>query len=194
MPTTLTRKDALNELKAKILRDDLNDFGGTESSDGAPLTFKSSSTTTLDEKRILSLDASLRKSEIKSTPDDDGMLPANYQIPENRIVQQQTLAEAFNTGDRLKAEAIVEKLKTIYPSILGLNTFGLNTQPTGKFTDLANEVKAADFSIDVQAIFTKLDEVKVYNVSAPNDPYTGTLIIAKASDGLVIGQTLRVTT
>ncbi|MFO0055393.1 MAG: hypothetical protein ACK53Q_20990, partial [Dolichospermum sp.] len=74
------------------MRDDGNDFEKTESSFGSPLSIRSSINVTLDDKRLLSLDSSLRKSETKKDQDDEGLLPVGYIVPATRQVFQETLS------------------------------------------------------------------------------------------------------
>jgi hypothetical protein len=195
MPTTLTRKDASTLLRTKIIRDDANDFEKTESSDGAPLKVKTSTNLTLDEKRILSLDASLRRSETRTDASDEtGLIPPGYKVPETRTITRETIDKAFANRNEGAAADLLEKIYSLYPSLVptGANVAPLN--PPATLSDLAAPIKSLDFAIDVKGIFSQLDNPEVIYVDAPGDPYVSVHIVGKASDGLVVAQSLLVQT
>jgi hypothetical protein len=197
MATVLTRKDASALLRSKIVRDDMNDFEHTESSNGAPLKIKTSSSFVLDDKRYLSLDASLRRSETRTDAlDETGLIPPGYTIPDatSRTIRHESLDVAFTSRNEMAVQQFIEKAYSIYPSLIpdGATIAPLN--PPATLTDLAMPVKSLDFAIDIKNIFSQLDDVDVVYVDAPNDPYVSCHIIGKATDGLVIAQTLLVQT
>ena len=110
MATTLTKKDASTLLRTKIIRDDANDFEKTESSNGAPLSVKTSTNLILDEKRYLSLDASLRKSETRTDAlDETGLIPPGYVVPQTRTIRYETLEQAFANRNKMAVQELLEK-------------------------------------------------------------------------------------
>ncbi|MDB9316297.1 hypothetical protein [Nodularia spumigena] len=195
MPTTLIRKDASSLLRTKIVRDDANDFEKTESSSGAPLKIKTSTNLTLDDKRYLSLDASLRKSETRTDDlDETGLIPPGYVIPEGRVIRHETLDEAFIVRNEMAVQDFLGKAYSLYPELIPEGVTIEPLVPAATLADLAMPVKSLDFSIDIKNIFSQLDDVDVVYVEAPNDPYVTCHIIGKATDGLVIACTLLVQT
>jgi hypothetical protein len=192
MPTTLSRKDASALLKNKIVKDDGNDFEKTESSLGSTLSVKSSASKTLDDKRYLSLDAALRKSEIKKDVDDDGMLPSGYVIPETRTIAIETLSVALAARNKMAIAEFISDAFSLFPDLIPTGGTVAPKTPAAVLGDLVPSVKSLDFSLDLLNIFNQLDNSKVVYVDAPNDVYKTVMIIGEATDGLVIAQSILV--
>ena len=195
MATTLTKKDASTLLRTKIIRDDANDFEKTESSNGAPLSVKTSTNLILDEKRYLSLDASLRKSETRTDAlDETGLIPPGYVVPQTRTIRYETLEQAFANRNKMAVQELLEKAYSLYPDLVPPGATITPLTPAATLADLAMPVKSLDFSIDIKNIFSQLDNINVVYVDADNDPYVSVHIIGKATDGLVIACSLLVQT
>ena len=195
MATTLTKKDASTLLRTKIIRDDANDFEKTESSSGAPLLVKTSINLTLDEKRYLSLDASLRKSETRTDAlDETGLIPPGYVVPQTRTIRHETLEQVFANRNKMAVQELLEKAYSLYPDLVPTGATITPLTPAATLADLAMPVKSLDFSIDIKNIFSQLDNINVVYVDADNDPYVSVHIIGKATDGLVIACGLLVQT
>lgn len=195
MATTLTKKDASTLLRTKIIRDDANDFEKTESSNGAPLSVKTSTNLTLDEKRYLSLDASLRKSETRTDAlDETGLIPPGYVVPQTRTIRHETLEQAFANRNKMAVQELLAKAYSLYPDLVPTGATITPLTPAATLADLAMPVKSLDFSIDIKNIFSQLDNIDVVYVEAVNDPYVSVHIIGKATDGLVIACGLLVQT
>lgn len=197
MPTTLTKKDASALLRTKIVRDDMNDFEHTESSNGAPLRIKTSTNLTLDDKRYLSLDASLRRSETRTDAlDETGLIPPGYVVPEAtaRTIRHESLDAGFISRNEMAVQEFVEKAYSLYPSLIPAGATIEPLVPAATLADLAMPVKSLDFSIDIKNIFSQLDDVDVIYVESSSDPYVSCHIIGKATDGLVIACALLVQT
>jgi hypothetical protein len=192
MPTTLSRKDASALLKNKIVKDDGNDFEKTESSLGSALSIRSSASKTLDDKRYLSLDAALRKLEIKKDVDDDGMLPSGYVIPETRTIAIETLSVALAARNKMAIAEIISDAFSLFPDLIPTGGTVAPKTPAAVLGDLVPSVKSLDFSLDLLNIFNQLDNSKVVYVDAPNDVYKTVMIIGEATDGLVIAQSILV--
>lgn len=192
MPTTLSRKDASALLKNKIVKDDGNDFEKTESSLGSALSIRSSASKTLDDKRYLSLDAALRKLEIKKDVDDDGMLPSGYVIPETRTIAVETLSVALAARNKMAIAEIISDAFSLFPDLIPTGGTVAPKTPAAVLGDLVPSVKSLDFSLDLLNIFNQLDNSKVVYVDAPNDVYKTVMIIGEATDGLVIAQSILV--
>jgi hypothetical protein len=192
MPTTLSRKDASALLKNKIVKDDGNDFEKTESSLGSALSIRSSASKTLDDKRYLSLDAALRKSEIKTGTDDDGMLPSGYVIPETRTIAVETLSVALAARNKMAIAKFILDAFSLFPDLIPTGGTVAPKTPAAVLGDLVPSVKSLDFSLDLLNIFNQLDNSKVVYVDAPNDVYKTVMIIGEATDGLVIAQSILV--
>lgn len=192
MPTTLTRKEASALLRNKIVRDDGNDFEKTESSFGSPLTIRSSITPTLDDKRIFSLDASLRRSETKKDQDDEALLPVGYIVPATRQIFQETLTAALAERNKMAIADFISDAFSIFPDLIPTGGTVEPKTPASTLSDLVPAIKSLDFSLDLLNIFNQLDESKVYYVDAPNDVYKTVMIIGKATDGIVIAQSILV--
>jgi hypothetical protein len=192
MPTTLSRKDASALLKNKIVKDDGNDFEKTESSLGSALSIRSSASKTLDDKRYLSLDTALRKSEIKKDVDDDGMLPSGYVIPETRTIAVETLSVALAARNKMAIAEIISDAFSLFPDLIPTGGTVAPKTPAAVLGDLVPSVKSLDFSLDLLNIFNQLDNSKVVYVDAPNDVYKTVMIIGEATDGLVIAQSILV--
>lgn len=192
---TLTKKEASDLLKAKIVKDDGNDFEKTESSFGASLSVRTSTNLTLDDKRYLSLDASLRKSETRTDASDEtGLIPPGYVIPTTRTITHESLDACFASRNKIAVQSFVTKAFSIYPELIPNEGAVAPLVPDATLTDLEPSVKSLDFAIDIKNIFSKLDNVDVVYVDAANDPYVTVHIIGKATDGLVIAQALLVQT
>jgi|688.fasta_scaffold04248_11 hypothetical protein len=192
MPTTLSRKDASALLKNKIVKDDGNDFEKTESSLGSALSIRSSASKTLDDKRYLSLDAALRKLEIKKDVDDDGMLPSGYVIPETRTIAIETLSVALAARNKMAIAEIISDAFSLFPDLIPTGGTVAPKTPAAVLGDLVPSVKSLDFSLDLLNIFNQLDNSKVVYVDAPNDVYKSVMIIGEATDGIVIAQSILV--
>lgn len=192
MPTTLSRKDASNLLRDKIVKDDGNDFEKTESSLGSTLSIRSSASKTLDDKRYLNLDAALRKSETKKDADDDGMLPSGYVIPETRTIAIETLSVALAARNKMAIAEIISDAFSLFPDLIPTGGTVAPKTPAAVLGDLIPSVKFLDFSLDLLNIFDQLDNSKVVYVDAPNDAYKTVMIIGEATDGIVIAQSILV--
>ena len=192
MPTTITRKEASALLRTKIVRDDANDFEKTESSFGSPLTIRSSVSKTLDDKRYLSLDASLRRSETKKDADDEGLLPTGYIIPATRTIAIETLSAALAERNKMAIADFLSDAFSIFPDLIPTGGSVAPKTPASTLSDLTDAVKSLDFSLDLLNIFNQLDNSKVVYVDAPNDVYKSVMIIGEATDGIVIAQSILV--
>lgn len=192
MPTTLTRKEASTLLRTKIVRDDNNDFEKTESSFGSPLSIRSSVSKTLDDKRYLSLDASLRRSETKKDAEDDGLLPTGYVVPETRTIAVETLSVALAQRNKMAIADFVSNAFSIFPDLIPEGGTVEPKTPASTLSDLTDAVKSLDFTLDLLNIFNQLDNSKVVYVDAPNDVYKTVMIIGEATDGIVIAQSILV--
>jgi hypothetical protein len=192
MPTTLTRKIATALLRNKIVRDDGNDFEKTESPFGSPLSIRSSINVTLDDKRLLSLDSSLRKSETKKDQDDEGLLPVGYIVPATRQVFQETLTVALAERNKAAIADFISDAFSIFPDLIPTGGTVPPKTPASTLSDLVPAIKSLDFTLDLLNIFAQLDDSKVYYVDAPQDVYKTVMIVGKATDGLVIAQSILV--
>ncbi|MFM7859514.1 MAG: hypothetical protein ACKO96_48210 [Flammeovirgaceae bacterium] len=194
MPTTLTRKNASALMKKKIVNDDRNDFEKTESSFGSPLSIRTIESKTVDEKRYLSLDGTLRKKETKISNDDDALLPTGYVVPTTRTVRIETLSAALAERNKMAVADFLSNAFSIFPDLIPTGGTVASKTPASTLADLTDSVKSLDFTIDLWNIFNQLDNSKVIYVEAPNDPYVGLFIIGEATDGLVIAQSILVQT
>lgn len=192
MPTTITRKEAVGLLRNKIVRDDGNDFEKTESSFGSPLSIRSSASKTLDDKRYLSLDASLRKSETKKDAEDEGLLPTGYVVPETRTIATETLSVALANRNKMAIADFVSNAFSIFPDLIPEGGTVAPKTPASTLSDLTDAVKSLDFTLDLLNIFNQLDNSKIVYVDAPNDVYKSVMIIGEATDGIVIAQSILV--
>ena len=192
MPTTLSRKDASFLLRNKIIKDDGNNFENTESSLGSVLSIKSSTSKTLDDKRYLSLDAALRKSEIKKDADDDGMLPSGYIIPETRTITTETLSVALAARNKMAIAEFISDAFSLFPDLIPTGATVATKTPAAVLGDLVPSVKSLDFTLDLLNIFNQLDNSKVVYVDAPDDVYKTVMIIGEATDGIVMAQSILV--
>jgi hypothetical protein len=153
--TNTTAPVAVKTLKQIIL--DYNYWGGSESD--SPLDIKRSRTP-LDDKRILSLDGSMRR-KLKEA------------VPEGRTIQVKTLAEVFKPltdGAIFELESKISDFKT---GEVGIEHLEMSTE-------------AVEFYVQLYSAFNSMTEPKIYYVDAPIDPYVGVFISGKTSDGETI--------
>lgn len=161
MTTALTGSIAAKLLKLAV--GDYNFWGESESD--SPLAIKRTKGI-VDEKKILSLDASSRK---KAQPD-----PTGYKPP-TRTVTTKTLQEVFaplvkNAADNLGVE-----------KALG----------AGAIEALLIPAEELEYYVQLYSFFKQLDNPKVCYVEDTSDPYTGMFILGESSDGeTVFAQTL----
>ncbi len=147
---------------------DYNYWGESESD--SPLEIKRSRTP-FEEKRILSLDGSIRR---KQNP--------GQSIPTDRTIRVETLEEVFKplvTGAASELEMKISEFKTGGAAIESLEM----------------STEALEFYTQLYSAFNSLTEAKVYYVDSPSDPYVGMFITGKSSEGEAIyGQSLLVQT
>ncbi|MFB2891976.1 hypothetical protein ACE1CI_03415 [Aerosakkonemataceae cyanobacterium BLCC-F50] len=154
--TTLTGSVATKLLKAVI--SDYNYWGESESD--SPLAIKRTKGV-LDEKKILSLDASARR---KATQTE------GYKAPERRIATK-TLDEVFGP---LVVRSL-EELTNTAPSVM---------DGTAAIAQLLLPAEAVEYYVQLYSAFKQLSEPKVcYVEDAEGDPYTGLFIMGTSADG-----------
>lgn len=162
MPSTLTNTQA-----AKLLRDVIKDynFWGQSESD-APLAIKTSKVA-LDEKRILSVDASARKKLGESTPE---LLKARTIVSEDFETTFSTLTKA------------------------ALDTIAAKSEPLD-VAAIATNAQELEFYTQLYLIFKQLDAPKIIKVDAPApDANVSLIIYGGTSDGMVYASSLLVQT
>jgi hypothetical protein len=155
MAATLTRSLAIKALRETI--SDYNYWGESESD--SPLTVRSSRTP-LDERRILSLDASARRSALQ-TP--------GYKAPE-RTIRTESLDEIFVPLAMNSLSELQQSSDAVKAKGSGLET-------------LEKPAEAVEFYVQLYSTFKMLGNPKVYYVEDSSDPYTGLFIIGESSDG-----------
>ena len=167
MGSLLTASIAVKALRQVI--GDYNYWGESESD--SPLAIKRSRTP-LDEKRILSLDASARLKASGTT---------GYKAPERTVISK-TLDEVFTP---LAANSLLElenQAKEVRDNGAGLETLEMPTE-------------ALEFYVQLYSAFKQLGNPKVCYVEDKADPYTGMFIIGESSDNeTVYAQALLVQT
>lgn len=159
MPSTLTNSQA-----SKLLRDVIKDynFWGQSESD-APLSIKTSKVA-LDDKKILSLDASARKKVGESTPE----------ILKARTILTEDFETTFKTLTKAALDTIVAKSEPLDVAAIATN---------------AQEL---EFYTQLYSVFKQLDTPKIVKVDAPNDANVSLVICGSSSDGVVYASALLV--
>lgn len=148
-------------IATKLLKSVVSDYNyWGESESDSPLAIKRSKGT-LDEKRILSLDASMRRKAEQTE---------GYKAPD-RIVRSETLDRVFNP---LTANALLElesKAKAVRDDGAEIETLQMSAE-------------AVEYYVQLYSAFKQLAEPKVcYVEDASGDPYTGLFIIGNSADG-----------
>lgn len=133
---------------------DYNYWGESESD--SPLEIKRSRTP-LDDKRILSLDGSMRRKRSAA-------------VPEGRTIRLETLEEVFKPLVNGAASELETKISSFKTEETGIESLEMSTE-------------ALEFYVQLYSNFNSMTEPKVYYVDAPNDPYIGMFITGKSSDG-----------
>jgi hypothetical protein len=165
----LTAAIAIQMLKQKLA--DYNYWGQSESD--SPLAVKRTKSA-LDDKKILSLDASMRRK---------AMATEGYKPPE-RTIRSSGLEETIKP---LFMNQITELWNLTTPVNEG--TAGIET--------LESSLEATEYYVQVYNAFRMLGQPRVCYVedTAATDPYTGLFIIGQSSDGeTVYAQSLLVQT
>jgi hypothetical protein len=162
MPSTLTASQA-----GKLLRDVIKDynFWGQSESD-APLAIKTSKTF-LEDKRILSLDASARKKL--------------GEVSKEFLATRQIIAQNFEETFQQQVSRILSILES------------QNQNPVD-IAAITTEAQELEFYTQLYSIFKQLDEVKMIQVDAPSDANVSLFICGSASDGMVYAQSLLIQT
>jgi len=149
MPASLTGANAAKLLKLAVA--DYNFWGESESD--SPLAIKRSKAV-LDEKKILSLDASARK---KVQLDTTG-----YKAPTRKIV--------------------TKDLKTVFAPIVKEAADAISGKAA--IEALLKPSEALEYYVQLYTVFSQLDKPSVYYVEdSTGDPYTGLFIAGVSSDG-----------
>ena len=156
-------------LASKLLRESIKDYNywGQSESD-SPLAIKRTKSV-MDDKRILSLDASVRRKAEQLSG-----LTETYKAPE-RTIRTHTLDEIFKP---LVANALLElesKANVVKAGKAGIETLQFAAEQT-------------EYYVQLYSVFNQLAEPKVCYVEdnvdpSQNDPYTGLFIIGGSSDG-----------
>jgi hypothetical protein len=162
MPSTLTASQA-----GKLLRDVIKDynFWGQSESD-APLAIKTSKVF-LEDKRILSLDASARKKL--------------GEVTKEFLATRQIIAQNFEETFQQQVSRILSILES------------QNKNPVD-IAAITTEAQELEFYTQLYSIFKQLDEVKMIQVDAPSDANVSLFICGLASDGMVYAQSLLIQT
>ena len=167
-------------LAAKLLRQILVDYNyWPESESDSSLSVRRSKTA-LDDKAILSRDATMRKTAMKELDPE-----VAYKAPERRI-EYKTLDQTFKP---LAATALLEVQATA-------------TNVQGGMAELETleiPIEQSEFLVQLYSVFKQLTNAKVCYVVDGNmtgsDPYTGLFITGESSDGeVIIAQSLLVQT
>ncbi|XWK89458.1 MAG: hypothetical protein U7127_05170 [Phormidium sp.] len=154
--TTLTGAIAAKLLKAVI--SDYNFWGESESD--SPLAIKRTKTT-LDEKKILALDASARKKAMQTE---------NYKVPE-RTIRTESLLNVFIPLVRNSCDELQQKSDAALNEKAGIET-------------MQSSAEAVEYYVQLYSAFGQLAEPKVcYVEDSSGDPYTGLFIVGSAADG-----------
>jgi hypothetical protein len=163
MPSTLTVSQA-----GKLLRDVIKDynFWGQSESD-APLAIKTSKTF-LDDKRILSLDASARKKL--------------GEVTKEFLATRQIISQNFEETFQQQVSRILSILES------------QNQNSVVDIAAITTEAQELEFYTQLYSIFKQLDEVKMIQVDAPSDANVSLFICGNASDGMIYAQSLLVQT
>lgn len=206
-PALMTRKVASKLLRNAIGYDEGNDWGGTESSSGAPLTFFSSgSTKTLerlygdDEEELNNQLYNFHKSEVKRWQKKGfGEIPTDYKIPESFSVQRIELTDALMPKIKSGVRESLSTIAVLYPEEVKA-VFGEDVelpQPPAELPEIDELVMCAQkitFAGELYEVFSQLGSPAVYIVDCPSDPYDSILIIGKCSDGVICGRSILVRT
>jgi hypothetical protein len=157
---------------SKLLRDVIKDynFWGQSESD-APLSIKTSKTP-LDDKKILSLDASARKRLGEIT-----IQPVPGKITIQPVLERQIIKKDLEAT-----------LKELVMNVLS----DIESKSKGDLAELALPAQCLEYYTQLSLIFRQLSDVKMILVDAPNDPNVSLFIIGMASDGIVYAQSLLV--
>lgn len=165
-------------LAAKLIRQILVDynFWPTSESDSPLRVFRSK--TVLDDKAILSRDASMRRTAV-------GDVTPPYKPP-SRQVECKTLDQVFQP---LVSVAVGQAYQGIEMVVNG----------TAELEGLEMPIEQSEFLVQLYSAFKQLANHKVcYVVNGNNvasDPYTGLFITGESSDGeVIIAQTLLIQT
>lgn len=157
--TTLTGSIAAKLLKAVI--SDYNYWGESESD--SPLAIKRTKGV-LDDKKILSLDASARRKAMQTEA---------YKAPERRIATK-TLDEVFQP---LVVRSLSELTNTA-PSVM---------DGVSPIENLLLPAEAVEYYVQLYSAFKQLSQAKVcYVEDSEGDPYTGLFILGTSVDGETI--------
>ena len=165
-------------LAAKLIRQILVDynFWPTSESDSPLRVFRSE--TVLDDKAILSRDASMRRTAV-------GDVTPPYKAPERRI-ECKTLDQTFKP---LVASALTQ-VQTVALSVQG---------GSAELEMLEMPIEQSEFLVQLYSAFKQLANHKVCYVvdgnATSSDAYTGLFITGESSDGeMIVAQTLLVQT
>lgn len=165
-------------LAAKLIRQILVDynFWPTSESDSPLRVFRSK--TVLDDKAILSRDASMRRTAV-------GDVTPPYKAPERRI-ECKTLDQTFKP---LVASALTQ-VQTVALSVQG---------GSAELEMLEMPIEQSEFLVQLYSAFKQLANHKVCYVvdgnATSSDAYTGLFITGESSDGeMIVAQTLLVQT
>ncbi len=153
----MTAAISVKTLKQIVL--DFNYWGESESD--SPLEIKRSRVN-FDDKRILSLDGSMRRKQQPGSA-----------LPAERTIRLETLEEVFKPLVNNAADELEGKIGLFKVGDLSIQELEMPTETLEFYTQL-------------YSAFNALSEPKVYYVDAPNDPYVGMFITAKSSDGEVV--------
>lgn len=165
-------------LAAKLIRQILVDYNlwPTSESDSPLRVFRSK--TVLDDKAILSRDASMRRTAV-------GDVTPPYKAPERRI-ECKTLDQTFKP---LVASALTQ-VQTVALSVQG---------GSAELEMLEMPIEQSEFLVQLYSAFKQLANHKVCYVvdgnATSSDAYTGLFITGESSDGeMIVAQTLLVQT
>ena len=165
-------------LATKLIRQILVDynFWPTSESDSPLRVFRSK--TVLDDKAILSRDASMRRTAV-------GDVTPPYKAPERRI-ECKTLDQTFKP---LVASALTQ-VQTVALSVQG---------GSAELEMLEMPIEQSEFLVQLYSAFKQLANHKVCYVvdgnATSSDAYTGLFITGESSDGeMIVAQTLLVQT
>jgi hypothetical protein len=155
--TSMTAAITVKTLKQVIL--DYNYWGESESD--SPLEIKRSRMT-FDDKRILSLDGSMRRKQQPGSA-----------LPAERAIRTEALAEVFSPLVSSAVDELAEKISSFKAGDLSIEALQAPTE-------------SLEFYTQLYSVFGGLSEPKVHYVDAPNDPYVTMFITGNASDGEVV--------
>ena len=154
--TTLT-----GAIASKLLRSVISDYNfWGESESDSPLSIKRTKSV-MDEKKILSLDASARRKAEQIE---------GYKPPERTIVTK-TLDEVFVKLVSNSLTQLEGKSKAVTDGAIAIET-------------LQSAAESSEYYIQLYSAFKQLDNPKVcYVEDSVGDPYTGLFIMGSSADG-----------